>query len=175
MAKKRIFFLMGTLCLFGVALFGVTKSELKQEKCAFCDPQIINAQKFYEDDLVYALYTHKPVVPAHLLVLPKRHVERFENLSDAEILRIGQVIKKIDQAAKKVFDTSSYMLMQKNGREVGQTVPHVHVHYMARKIGDDSGIKFIIKMYVANAKSPISHSKMKEKVEKLKLAMESIP
>lgn len=86
-------------------------------------------QAFYKNDLVLALYSHKPIYPGHCLIIPKRHVERFEMLSEEEITEIGRVIKKVNQAVEKVFQTSSYLLLQKNGREVGQT-PHVHVHYI---------------------------------------------
>src|SRR4029078_13357621 len=111
-------------------------NSLKNDYCPFCDSKVIEYQKFYEDDLVIALYTHRPIFPGHSLIIPKRHVERFEMLNDQEITRISQVIKKVDKAAQKVFGTSAYLLLQKNGREVGQTVPHVHFHYIPRKTGD---------------------------------------
>lgn len=93
-------------------------------------------------------------------------------LTDAEITQIGRVIKKVNQAVEKVFETSSYLLLQKNGLEVGQTVPHVHFHYVPRKADDDSTIQFVAKMYIANAKPPISQDEMRENVEKLRQAIE---
>lgn len=140
--------------------------------CAFCDRSVLNKQKFYEDDLVLALYTHKPILPGHCLIVSKRHVERFEMLTDAEITQIGRVIKKVNQAVEKVFGTSSYLLLQKNGLEVGQSVPHVHFHYVPRKAGDDSTIQFLVKMYIANLKRPISQDELHETVGKLRQAIE---
>ena len=139
--------------------------------CAFCDPKIINSQKFYEDDLVLALYTHKPIFPGHCLIIPKRHVQRFEALSEDEITQIGKVIKKVNLAISGIFKTSAYLLLQKNGQEVGQTVPHVHFHYIPRQAGDDSSLTFLTKMYIANTKKPISTQEMKEVTDKLKKAM----
>lgn len=140
------------------------------ESCAFCNPAVVNAQKFYEDELVLALYTHKPVFPGHCLVIPKRHAERFEELSEAEIARMGVVLQKVDQAVKQVFGTSAYLLLQKNGREVGQTVPHVHFHYIPRQAGNTSSLSFLMWMYIANAKGPISSEEMQAVTEKLRLA-----
>ncbi len=60
-----------------------------EEYCAFCDDEVLNYQKFYEDDLVLALYTHKPIMPGHCLIIPQRHVKRFEDLSDEEMTRVG--------------------------------------------------------------------------------------
>lgn len=140
--------------------------------CAFCDAKVLDNQKFYEDDLLFALYTHKPIMAGHCLIIPKRHVERFEMLTDTEMTQIGRVIKKVNQAAERVFQTSSYLIVQKNGLEVGQSVPHVHFHYVPRKAGDDSTIEFILKIAIANAKQPISKDEMDEIVEKLKYAIE---
>jgi len=156
-------------------LAGNSIDTLANENCAFCDERILQYQQFYEDDLVIVLYTHKPILPGHSLIIPKRHVKRFEMLSEEEIAQIGRVIKKVDQAAKKVFKTSSYLLLQKNGLEVGQTVPHVHFHYIPRKKGDDSTLKFFAKMYLANIKNPIPTEDMKIIVAEMKEMMETSP
>ena len=149
----------------------LSRAPLLPQYCAFCDPSVLKRQTFYEDELVLALYTHKPVLPGHCLVIPKRHVERFEQLTDEEITQMGRVIKKVNEAVVKVFDTSAYLLLQKNGPEVGQTVPHVHFHYIPRKAGDNSSLKFLVQMYIANAKRPISSEEMQEIVGKLKEAI----
>lgn len=175
MRRKLSLFLVVFICIAVGSYFFLSKPFSRScfnVYCAFCDPAVLNSQKFYEDDLVLALYTHKPILPGHCLIISKRHVERFEMLTDAEITQIGKVIKKVNQAVIKVFETSSYLLLQKNGLEVGQSVPHVHFHYVPRKAGDDSSIQFILKMYIANAKKPISHDEMQEIVEKLKQAIE---
>lgn len=145
-----------------------------RDYCAFCDPTVLNSQKFYEDDLVLGLYTHKPVLPGHFLIISKRHVERFEILTDDEITQIGRVIKKVNQAVERVFGTSSYLLLEKNGLEVGQTVPHVHFHYIPRKKGDDSTLKFLVKMYIANLQKPLPAAEMQNVVANMKEAMQSL-
>lgn len=174
MTKKFFFSLLLGSCLFGGLYFTFSKPPVDispNAYCAFCDPDVLNRQKFYEDALVLALYTHKPVVPGHCLIIPRRHVDRFEKLTSEEITQMGQVIKKVHEAATRVFDAPSYLLLQKNGREVGQTVPHVHFHYMPRKIGDSSRLTFLAKMFIADLKGPISPKEMQEIVEKMKAAM----
>lgn len=176
MPKKLPFFTIVLICLIiGGVYFGFVKPFSQasfNDPCPFCDQNVLNNQTFYEDDLVLALYTHKPIFPGHCLIIPKRHVERFEILTDAEISQIGKVIKKVNQAVIKVFKTSSYLLLQKNGLEVGQSVPHVHFHYIPRKAGDDSIIQFMINMYIANFKHPLSQDDMHETVEKLRQAID---
>jgi len=158
------------LLIVGTCLFSSIPAY-SNEYCAFCEPDVLDRQTFYEDELVLALYTHKPILPGHCLVIPKRHVERFEMLTEAEMVQIANVLKKVDQAVMQTFATSSYLLLQKNGVEVGQTVPHVHFHYVPRKTGDNSTIGFLVKMYLSNVKYPIAQEEMQETVERLKEAM----
>ncbi len=166
--KKMVF---PTLYFLGAICITLPTKGYSEEYCAFCDASILEYQSFYEDDLVFALYTHKPILPGHCLVIPKRHVERFELLTEEEITAMGKVIKKVDQAAMSIFNTASYLLLQKNGVEVGQSVPHVHFHYIPRKQGDSSTLTFLIKLYFRNIQGPISSQEMKENTEVLKQAI----
>ena len=172
MKKAFCFIALVGVILLGILCIPAITQETLGEYCAFCDPKVLNKQKFYEDDLVIALYTHKPVFSGHCLIIPKRHVLRFEMLSDEEFSRICQVIDKVNEAVRKVFHTFPYLLLQKNGREVGQSVPHVHFHYIPRKEGDDSSLKFLFKLYSANLKNPISDDEMQKNVYDLQEAID---
>lgn len=174
--RKKLPFLIGLFLVINglYALYSKKLSnELSQDPCAFCNPTVLKTQAFYEDDFVFALYSHKPILQGHCLVIPKRHVERFEELSDTEVVHLSRIVKQIDQSAIEVFDSSSYLLLQKNGKEMGQTVPHVHIHYIAcKKEGGHSLFQFMAKMWIANRKKPISQE-MQEVVKKMKIAMET--
>jgi diadenosine tetraphosphate (Ap4A) HIT family hydrolase len=85
-------------------------------------------------------------------------------------LQICRVIKKVDRAVTEVYGTCSYLLLQKNGVEVGQSVPHVHVHYIPWQKGDDSIMKFFMRMFQSKMHI-ISAQEMKENVEKLQAAI----
>ena len=169
MRKKWLVFAVSCL---GAALYFLPRAPAHvTEYCAFCDAAVLTHQKFYEDDLVIALCTHKPISPGHCLVIPKRHVERFELLTEEEITQIGRVIKKVDRAVTQVFGTSSYLLLQKNGPEAGQSVPHVHVHYIPREAGSSPTIGFLVKIYMADVRGPLSEETIQETVAKLQKAM----
>jgi len=173
---KKIFIGVMTVALLaaGSYFFFASHRQSLFEDCAFCDPEILANQTFYEDDLVLALYTYKPIMPGHCLIIPKRHVERFEMLTNEEACQICRVIKKVNAAAMKAFGTGSYLLLQKNGWEVGQSVPHVHFHYIPRKVGDRYSLFFLIKMYIVNLGSPIDPSEMHEAVQKMKAAIATL-
>lgn len=172
MRKKLLYsFLIVALCL-GWYFYPKNTTPLEERECVFCNRRILDYQKVYEDDLALVLYTHKPITPCHFLIIPKRHITRFEELSEKEISKVFEVIKKADIAASKVFNTSSYLLLQKNGLEIGQTVPHVHFHYIARKTGENSSLSLISKMLFEPFRKPISSKKMEEITQTMQSQMQ---
>ena len=169
--RKFLYILLGLFVLFLGITFLLPSAKLSKDYCAFCDPKVLESQKFYEDDTVIALYTHKPAMPGHCLVLPKRHVERFEALTEKEAASISRVIQKVDQAVTKVYHRSAYLLLQKNGVEAGQSVPHVHFHYLPKQAGDDSSLKFLLRLFLSNLQKPLPPSEMKTVCDNMKEAM----
>lgn len=176
MRKKVLFFSLPLLFLLGAFYYislvlTAPPPSLYAHYCPFCDPTVLKLQSFYEDDLAIALYTHKPTYPGHCLIIPKRHVERFERLTSGEITQMGETVKKVNRAVVKVFGTYPYLLLQKNGYEVGQTVPHIHIHYIPRKAHDNSMLSFLFKLFIADAKSPMPREETEIIVQKLKAAV----
>lgn len=108
------------------------------EECPFCMQEVLDSQKIFEDEHIVAMLTYKPIVEGHVLVIPKRHVERFEDLSPNEIQHIHKVISRVHNVSQKKLNSSSYLLVQKNGKEVRQTVPHLHFHYIPRRTNEST-------------------------------------
>lgn len=136
------------------------------EYCPFCDPEIISAQSFYEDDSVIGLYTHKPCVEGHCLIIPKRHVERYEELSDTEMASISNLIKKTQRAVENAYDKHDYLILEKNGKSAGQDVMHVHFHLIPTKPGS-SRFVFLSKLLLRLLFPPISQSSLDENRAKI--------
>lgn len=130
-SKKIIVATILTIILgVGFARWHIASGLNKDVLCAFCNPQVLKTHTFYEDSLVQGLCSYKPVKPGHCLAITKRHVEKFDELSDEEFSAIGKLIKKINLAIQKINGSSEYIILQKNGKGVGQSVPHVHFHYI---------------------------------------------
>jgi len=149
---------------FGFVLYS------EESYCPFCDPKILDYQVFYEDDIVLGLYTHKPSVEGHSLIIPKRHVERYEELTDEEILRVSDLIKKTHHAVSKAYGKEHYLILEKNGREAGQEVFHVHFHLIPTAEGS-SRLYYLAKILLRPLFSPISERTMKENIEKIRKHM----
>lgn len=83
------------------------------------------ARFIYKDDDVVSFLTINPVVPGHVLVVPKQEIENWTDLDDATYESMMKVVKKVGRAIDSSFDC------EKVGMEiVGLEVPHVHVHLM---------------------------------------------
>ncbi|MBS3905094.1 MAG: HIT family protein [Simkania sp.] len=166
--KKGFLLSVLVFLISAVSVVLIKQPSGSSNACAFCEESVLKRQQFYEDDLVIALYSHKPVVPGHLLVIPKRHVERFEELSNEELLRIKEVVAKIHAVAKEIYGTSDYLLLQKNGTAAGQTVPHLHVHYFPRNAKESAGPLMLLRFLIIPHLPPISNQEMTEITELFK-------
>ena len=171
MGKKAYFFIAIGSLLLGSFFFKHNQFAKAEKLCPFCNDAILERQAFYEDDQVIALYNFKPACKGHCLIIPKRHHTRFESLSEEELSRLGLAIQKVHKAASTVFKTSSYMLLQKNGKEVGQSVPHIHIHYIPRKIGDRFQLIFLFKILLAHLYPQLSEAKMEKYTFEMKEAI----
>ncbi|MFH1832070.1 MAG: HIT family protein [bacterium] len=173
---KRI--LLALTCVFvlsvGAIWWHIPGVPDYSKPCAFCDPKVIQTHTFYEDDLVRGLCTHKPVVPGHCMVVVKRHIEKIEDATDQEFVAIGRLIKKINWAIQKINGPSAYQILQKNGIEAGQSVPHVHVHYIPNLVtGNTHAACYLqLKYLLSVLSSPISKEKLAEWVGKMRQELE---
>jgi len=166
--KKKIL-LVTLVFLLAAAVVVSLRDSKSAEECAFCQEEVLQRQAFYEDDFVVALYSHKPIIPGHVLIIPKRHVERFEELEDAELLRIKEVMIKVHQAAQKIYEAKDYLILQKNGKAAGQSVPHVHFHYFPRKEKQQSEPLLLLRFLIIPHLSPISNEEMAEAIKPFKI------
>ncbi|EKE10861.1 MAG: Histidine triad (HIT) protein [uncultured bacterium] len=108
-------------------------------KCPFCEIPEIRKRKIIENELASAFLTNIPITIGHGLVVPKRCVPRFEDLSAQEIkaiLDLGEMIKK---ALAKAYGAEGFNVAYNENEAAGQSVHHFHLHIVPRK-ENDSGI-----------------------------------
>lgn len=83
----------------------------------------IPSHKIYEDDKTFAFLDIHPIQPGHTLVIPKKPVSEFQDLSDEDYDTLFRTVKKI---AKKIKEVSGAKRVC--SRIEGFDVPHAHVH-----------------------------------------------
>ncbi len=104
--------------------------------CPFCTLPEIQERKVTENALAWAFPTNIPITPGHMLVVPKRCVPRYEDLTAAEKDAIEELRVKIVEAMKKVFKAEGFNIAWNDGKIAGQSVPHFHLHIVPRTPGD---------------------------------------
>lgn len=85
-----------------------------------------------ENELGMAVRDIFPVNPGHTLIMPKRHVSSYFDLTDDEVLALMQLMRRAKEAIDSEFSPDDYNIGVNNGPIAGQTVPHVHIHVMPR-------------------------------------------
>ncbi|GAQ85648.1 Fragile Histidine Triad (FHIT) protein [Klebsormidium nitens] len=93
-------------------------------------------QVFFESKLSCALVNLKPIVPGHVLIIPKQVVRRFADLTSEQVADLWLTAQKVGNQLEKFFKASSLTYAIQDGPQAGQTVPHVHIHVLPRKEGD---------------------------------------
>ena len=103
--------------------------------CIFCNME--SSRKIDENDLFYVIRDGYPVTSLHTLIIPKRHVETYFGLTEAEVLSMNIMINKHKELIEKEDTTVSGFNIGINcGEDAGQTVFHCHVHLIPRRKGD---------------------------------------
>ena len=105
--------------------------------CIFCKIAAgeVPSQKVYEDDTVIAFKDLSPKAPIHVLIVPKKHIQSVAHFQaeDKELAAhiFVDVVPKL--AADFGVDDAGFRLTINTGKDGGQTVPHLHVHFLAKR------------------------------------------
>lgn len=79
--------------------------------------------KIFEDDLTFSFLALDQVTPGHTLIVPKREVNHWMDVPEAEYLRVHQNALKIGQAIHAATQSKRVLTAT-----VGFEVPHYHLH-----------------------------------------------
>ena len=89
-----------------------------------------------------------PISPGHTLIIPRRHVGTFFDLSEAERNSLLSLLEGAKRRLDKQFGPDGYNIGINDGLAAGQTVPHLHIHLIPRFHGDREdprgGVRWII-------------------------------
>lgn len=97
----------------------------------------IPADIVHETDEVLAFRDVNPKAPTHILVVPKKPIARINDASPEDARLIGTVLLTAAEIARKLgLDRSGYRLVINNGKDGGESVPHLHVHLLGGRALD---------------------------------------
>ena len=115
--------------------------------CLFCNIKESGLAK--ENNLAYASYDSFPVSEGHCLIIPKRHVKDYFDLSNDEIIACNDLIKEIkNEIIKKDNSVKGFNVGSNAGKISGQSILHCHIHLIPRRAGDvenpQGGVRSVI-------------------------------
>ncbi len=115
--------------------------------CIFCN--IKKSDLIDENELAYLSYDSYPVTDLHCLIIPKRHVKNYFELTDEEIVACNKLIKKIKKEIENKDPTvKGFNIGINSGKTAGQSIMHCHIHLIPRREGDvknpQGGIRSVI-------------------------------
>jgi len=103
--------------------------------CVFCKIVAgeIPSEKVLEGDDFVVIKDVNPKVDGHLLVISKEHYGTFLDMPEELYSKMLMVVRKV------VGDLGirDFNLVVNNGKVAGQLIPHVHLHILPRKEGDE--------------------------------------
>ena len=105
-------------------------------KCVFCDIIKNNSEIIFESELSVAFFDSHPVSVGHMLIIPKRHVETYFDLTKEEMGDMFLLSNKIKEYLDKEYQPDGYNVGFNCKEAGGQTVMHAHMHVIPRYIGD---------------------------------------
>ncbi len=94
----------------------------------------IPSEIIFENNRLMVIKDINPQAPIHLLIFPKEQIETINELNESHSSIISEIILTAKLLAKK-FNVAEkgYRLVMNCNDDGGQTVPHIHCHFIAGK------------------------------------------
>ncbi|MEV0493644.1 MULTISPECIES: HIT family protein [Streptomyces] len=109
--------------------------------CDFCDivanPTL--ARVVYEDAHAVAFFPLAPVTAGHTLVVPRVHAVDLWEMPERTVQQLTHAVLAVGRTLRAVLAPDGMNVINSAGRVASQTVFHVHVHLVPRRVGDAMG------------------------------------
>ncbi|MDC1156268.1 HIT family protein [Candidatus Pelagibacter sp.] len=115
--------------------------------CLFCNSKISGIA--LENEFAYASYDTYPVSELHCLIIPKRHVMDYFELTNEELIACNDLIRIIkEDILDKDKTVKAFNIGTNVGKISGQSIMHCHIHLIPRREGDvenpQGGVRSVI-------------------------------
>ena len=90
----------------------------------------IPAEIVLENESLIVIQDINPQAPIHLLIIPKKEIQGLQKIQEQD----GDVLKQVTLAAQELasmYKVNDFRLVTNNGAQAGQTVFHLHFHFLA--------------------------------------------
>ena len=87
----------------------------------------------YEDDKCIAIEDIAPKAPVHILIIPKKPIEKLSEAKENDESLLGHLMMVVKKVAEQLDIQDAFNIVINNGEKAGQTVFHLHIHLLAGK------------------------------------------
>jgi histidine triad (HIT) family protein len=91
----------------------------------------IPADIVYEDDLCLAIKDINPQAPVHVLLMPKKAIDRLSNAAVEDQALLGHLLLAVGTITRELGIERAFRLVVNDGAAAGQSVFHLHLHILA--------------------------------------------
>lgn len=119
---------------------------LEKSDCPFCDldlDRVVMAAPGW-----FVVKDAYPVADGHTLLVPQRHIARYEDLEPEEKACLLDILDQVLVELRQEDGLSDWNFGLNNGPQAGQTVGHLHFHIIPRRAGDvgdpRGGVRWVI-------------------------------
>ena len=104
--------------------------------CVFCDiiAGRVSAVTVFEDEHTLGFLDHRPLMPGHVLVVPRAHYVTLADLPSEEIGPLFTTVQRISGAVEVAMKADGTFIAI--NIKISQSVPHLHVHVVPRRKND---------------------------------------
>jgi len=114
--------------------------------CPFCSLAV--ERLVLESEGAVVIRDAFPVSPGHTLIIPRRHVASFFEITDTERTDLMSLLAAARDDLERQFHPAGYNVGINDGTAAGQTVPHLHMHLIPRYTGDANdprgGVRWVL-------------------------------
>lgn len=103
------------------------------DDCLFCKiaSGAIPSTEVYSDGEFYAFRDIHPAAPSHVLLIPRTHIGRITELTDADAGLVGRLMLAANRVAEiEGLSDEGFRCVWNCGRSAGQEVFHIHMHIL---------------------------------------------
>ena len=103
--------------------------------CLFCN--VPSSEYIFKNNLAFSTFDSYPVSKYHALIIPKRHVENYFDMSEEEVSSCNKLIKKMRNKIQELDPTvDGFNIGTNSGKIAGQSIMHCHIHLIPRRKND---------------------------------------
>jgi ATP adenylyltransferase len=120
----------------------------QKSECAFCNEEEILVCEELSGKHWRVVVNLYPYMDGNVMIVPMRHIEKIEEVSEDEWKDFGCVLKKAKVALSEVFETDSINVGLNVGEQSGASIAHLHWQVVPRKFQNITAMNTFADLYI---------------------------